>query len=293
MRLSVSENAARMRVERALDKLHVLLARRGVASAATALSVALASQAMASAPVGLAASVTGAALSSATGSVLMTAGIFSMKTKSVLLASSLVLAVGTAVFQFSQAKKAEASLAEARRERDAFQAQLRAMPPPASQPAPDVAALLQAAKPGLNIQPAAGASGSAPRTPPIVAKIAYAGARRIQSLDAQYRPLYRALGLDAAQSAKFKAIMVENARRNEELMKAAALQGAIGPEKQRAIDDQTNAELAASIRAEFGDSAVQAMERHEATFPSVGRWTNWPRPFFIRIPRLPRTRRNS
>jgi len=31
-RLGLSENAARMRVERALDKLHALLARRGITS---------------------------------------------------------------------------------------------------------------------------------------------------------------------------------------------------------------------------------------------------------------------
>lgn len=61
-RLRLAENAARMRVDRALDKLHAALARRGVTSTAAALGVALGNQALASAPVGLAATVTGAAL---------------------------------------------------------------------------------------------------------------------------------------------------------------------------------------------------------------------------------------
>lgn len=64
-RLEVTENAARMRVERALDKFHGLLSRRGVKSTSAALGVVLAQQAVAatSAPVGLAAAVTGTALS--------------------------------------------------------------------------------------------------------------------------------------------------------------------------------------------------------------------------------------
>src|SRR5471032_102228 len=49
-KLQVSENAARMRVERALEKLHGLLAQRGVTSTAAALAVLLANQAAASAP---------------------------------------------------------------------------------------------------------------------------------------------------------------------------------------------------------------------------------------------------
>lgn len=60
--LRVTEDAARMRVDRALDKLRTLLARRGITSTSAALAVALANQAGMAAPAGLAASVTGAAL---------------------------------------------------------------------------------------------------------------------------------------------------------------------------------------------------------------------------------------
>jgi TonB family protein len=55
-------NTARMRVERALEKLRALLERRGVRSTGVALGIALAEKAVVAAPVGLAASVTGAAL---------------------------------------------------------------------------------------------------------------------------------------------------------------------------------------------------------------------------------------
>lgn len=61
-RLGLGENAARMRVERAVEKLRAALDRRGVHSTGAALALALASQAVTAAPVGLAASVTGVAL---------------------------------------------------------------------------------------------------------------------------------------------------------------------------------------------------------------------------------------
>ena len=61
--LRVTEDAARMRVDRALEKLHVLLARRGVTSTAAALGVALSNQAITAAPAGLATAITGTALS--------------------------------------------------------------------------------------------------------------------------------------------------------------------------------------------------------------------------------------
>lgn len=60
--LGVSEEAARKRVDRALGKLHALLARRGVTSTASALAVALSHQPVIAAPAGLATAVAGEAL---------------------------------------------------------------------------------------------------------------------------------------------------------------------------------------------------------------------------------------
>ncbi len=60
--LRVTEDAARMRVARALEKLRLGLERRGITSTGAALATALASQAAFAKPVGLAASVTMSAL---------------------------------------------------------------------------------------------------------------------------------------------------------------------------------------------------------------------------------------
>jgi TonB family protein len=60
-RLGLSENAARMRVDRALDKLRERLGRRGITSTCAALAAGLSAEAAVAAPAGVAAAVTSAA----------------------------------------------------------------------------------------------------------------------------------------------------------------------------------------------------------------------------------------
>jgi RNA polymerase sigma factor (sigma-70 family) len=61
-KLSLTENAARMRVERALDRMHALLSKRGLTSSTAALATVLAEQAVGAVPPGLVADVASAAL---------------------------------------------------------------------------------------------------------------------------------------------------------------------------------------------------------------------------------------
>lgn len=74
-RLSASEDAVRVRVDRALEKMRVSLARRGVVSTTVALTSALAQEAGIVAPAGFAASVTGAALAGAAAGGGIAAGL--------------------------------------------------------------------------------------------------------------------------------------------------------------------------------------------------------------------------
>ncbi len=92
--LGLSEDAARKRVDRALDKLGGLLGRRGIGSTSAALAALLASETISAAPATLAASVTGAAM--ATGGAA--AGIFSLITVSKLQVgiAAVVIAGGAA-----------------------------------------------------------------------------------------------------------------------------------------------------------------------------------------------------
>lgn len=73
-RLRLAENTARMRVDRAVEKLSAVLQRRGITSSAAALAVTLASQPAVSAPAGLAASATGIALAGASTAAVLGGG---------------------------------------------------------------------------------------------------------------------------------------------------------------------------------------------------------------------------
>lgn len=98
--LGSSEEAARKRVSRALEKLEVLLKHRGVAFSAAALGAALQTQAVAAAPVGLAAAIAGPALAGATagGMTLTMLKLLAMtKLKMATLGTVLVVAVATPV----------------------------------------------------------------------------------------------------------------------------------------------------------------------------------------------------
>jgi RNA polymerase sigma factor (sigma-70 family) len=91
--LRLTENAARMRVERALDKLHSALSRRGITSTTAALGLALGQQAGATLPAGLAASVTGAALAgSAAGTGGLLTSLFLMNKLQIGIAGAVAIA---------------------------------------------------------------------------------------------------------------------------------------------------------------------------------------------------------
>ena len=100
--LGLSENAARMRVDRALDKLHSLLVRRGIKSTATALSAVLAGQLATAAPATLAATVTSAALTGAATSAGATAIFMGMTKLQIGIAAALVVAGGSTLWSERQ-----------------------------------------------------------------------------------------------------------------------------------------------------------------------------------------------
>lgn len=101
--LGLTANAARMRVERALEKLHAALETRGVTSTAAALATALAAQSVAAAPAGLAASVTGAALAGGGAAAAGWTAFFMGATKTQIgIAAALTVAGGWGFVQQAQ-----------------------------------------------------------------------------------------------------------------------------------------------------------------------------------------------
>jgi RNA polymerase sigma factor (sigma-70 family) len=116
--LRISADAARMRTERALDKLRTLLSRRGITSTSAALALVLEQQAGLAAPAALSASIPGAVLAGAatagatTGAVT---GSFLFMSTSKLIAGitggMAALAMGTAIYEAKQAKDAQTTIA--------------------------------------------------------------------------------------------------------------------------------------------------------------------------------------
>lgn len=100
-KLGLSENTARKRVDRAIEKLRAVLAKRGITSSITALAAILTERAVAAAPAGLAgrisvAAVASAATGSALGWALLKLAAF-VNAKTVAAASAAVLLIGVAV----------------------------------------------------------------------------------------------------------------------------------------------------------------------------------------------------
>lgn len=108
--LRLTEEAARKRVDRALEKLHALLARRGITSTTALLSLALGDVAATAAPVGLATQIAGYALaqSAAAGAG---SGLFALLGSSLAISAALFVGAFGVVRQNRVNAQLEAELA--------------------------------------------------------------------------------------------------------------------------------------------------------------------------------------
>lgn len=115
--LRTSEDAARKRVDRALDKLGVLLSRRGITSTGAALALLLAREVSVAVPAGMAASVATVAMAGAGAGVAMAGAtaIFGLVASKLVLGTAAVVALaaaGTAAYR-ATTDRAQASSAAA------------------------------------------------------------------------------------------------------------------------------------------------------------------------------------
>jgi RNA polymerase sigma factor (sigma-70 family) len=99
--LNLTENAARMRVDRALDKLRGKLARHGITTTAASLAAVVAANAVQAAPVGFAATISAAAISTST-LITATTTIAMTAMQKTIVAAALAAAVGTGIYAVHQ-----------------------------------------------------------------------------------------------------------------------------------------------------------------------------------------------
>ena len=285
----LSEDAARMRVDRALGKLRHLLAKRQITSTSAALGVVLANQPAVAIPAALAATVTGAALTSTavtTGGALAT---FLMNTKTSMAAAAAVVAVGFAMYEFREAKTARSEAAVVARERDALRAQLREVENRAAGAEARVTDLQRRALVGTM-------QGAAPFAMP--SRAGGAGANLLGggtltlssrtltpeeirtnnglNVDTAYAALYRQLGWTDAHRDQFRNLMLDRQESGERLFKSAvAAARAQNPNMDRGImleiyeatHAQTQAEQQADVRRVFGDATAKSLEYYQETLP--------------------------
>lgn len=212
--LGVSEDAARMRVERALERLRGRLARRGVTSTAGGLALVLSSQAVTAAPAGLAASVaTAATAASAVSLTPVMLVVNFMSTSKLVLGGTTVavlLALGTAVQDGLTARAASEAHALAESDVAAMRERIAALRRKTelaeaeaakrlAEPAPRATAPARAAVDPLASDPAAGNAFIA-RHPEVQRLLIES--RRAQAAGS-YAALFKLLNLSAAQIERF------------------------------------------------------------------------------------------
>jgi RNA polymerase sigma factor (sigma-70 family) len=216
----ISEDAARMRVERALARLRAALHRRGVTSTDAALGLVLAQQGAGAVPAGLAVTVTGAAVAgaAAAGTVVTSAGMaaFMSTTKvAASLALAALVAIGFAVREQREATQAEGALAEAQRARGVPPERVRASERRAAEARP-LAANTAPAQPAASAPSAAARSALAledqgkengralmARHPEVKAALERWSAGQVS---ATFAPFFQTQGLSAAQIERFEEL---------------------------------------------------------------------------------------
>ncbi len=253
--LQVKEDAARMRVDRALNKLRALLEQRGVTSTAAALGLTLANQSAAAVvPAGLAVSVTSGAIAGVgtAGVLAMSAGVLGfMSTAKIIVTVGVLVGaagVGSAIRERAQNRETQAGLAALRREHENTVVRLaqagtdkRETEQRARMNEERVAALqseLAAARGGAG-GAARGANSASVATAAPAAGAVNAGMEMLAHPDyvklsvEKYRaglglqcgPLYKMLRLTPEQIARFEANRTEFQQVTQELYSAAVAKG--------------------------------------------------------------------
>jgi len=127
--LNLTENAARMRVDRALDKLHRILARRGITTTGAALAAAVSANAVQAAPAAFAASISGAAIAAsaahASTLILATQTMAMTTLQKTIVAAALAAAVGTGIYAVHRGSQLKAQIQTLQQEQAPLIAQIQ------------------------------------------------------------------------------------------------------------------------------------------------------------------------
>lgn len=286
--LCISEDAARMRFERALVRLRRQLCGRGITSTTAGLTMVLSNQAVATVPAGFVDSVAGAALASAkvTVTVGSLAGITaSMTTTKTIIAVSSVVAVLALSFGIDRANGARVDAEQIAAMRGEIErVNRRADWLARNRPVPSA--------PAKREQVAGARAATAPEKTAadlevermrekyeLVQKVRASNVEhqqldlRVTKTDTrlEYASFYRKLGLSPGQIEQFENLMAQRAASTLDI--DAAIRGlgldpadAVANELRKREDEQ----FQSAMRALIGDAAYVQFQEREATAPVRG-----------------------
>ncbi len=289
--LKLTEDAARMRVNRALERVRALLARRGIASSGAALALVLAEQAVIAAPAGLVATVSSAALAGAAGAGGATVGLagllkFMSTTKMTVGIEGVaaLLGIGSAVYQAGLTRESATALTAITTERDGLRTQLASLEKQAQQ---SDQTLAEAQKEMTQLRAAATkpAPASAPAStlgatmdyvldhPEVQAAFVQEQMLRAK---ARYGPFFKTANLSPGQEQQVLNAMQEFAGWQLDLMAALRGQGyGVGnvpksPQSQAELQKlaaDKSAAMEASLRSALGDELYGKYKQYGNTIP--------------------------
>ena len=253
--LALSEDAARMRVERALDKLRALLQRRGFTSTSAVLTLALTTHSTAAIPAGLVATISTSALASVTlssGLLATAAKLFLMTKVQLTTASGLLLLLLTAtLWQSHRQHETQRALTAATALNDHLAATSRSL------------------QTQLQLAGVAYSTSAPPLTPAERARKDRVIASFISVLDRQYAALFRHLRLNPTDLIALKDLLIERQYDSFEAYNLATKEGLAKPTNTELgqLTVASQALIEAQIRALLGEDAFAYFQNYQRTTP--------------------------
>ncbi len=145
--LNLTENAARMRVDRALDRLRRILARRGITTTVAALAAAVSANAVQAAPAGFAASVSTTAIAAsavhASTLIAATQTVAMTTLQKTVFAAALAAAVGTGIYAVHHSSQLNSRIQRLEQAQAPLMAQIQQLEQERNRASNQVAALSQ------------------------------------------------------------------------------------------------------------------------------------------------------
>lgn len=286
--MGVGENGARMRAERALEKLRRVLERRDLTTA-SAIAALLSANAVSAAPAGLAVTITGAATgtaATAASTATIAAKTITMTTLSKVISATIIAAaIGTAIYAGGRASHLNEENQTLRQQQAALGSQIQDLQRQQSEASNRLVFLteenqrlasgqntsellkLRGQVTALKQSASSAVSNSSPSSLASMmndpAMREYIHQKQLEGIKERYTDLIKQLKLSPEDADKFTGLMGDILLKGTDLVSSGALSD---PSQQNAITNAF-AELYGQLHALLGDEGTAQLENYNKTMP--------------------------